>query len=150
MNTRELAKAFTDMCAKGELEAAGKKFWSDDIVSREPMTGDMAELRGRKAVEEKANGGVRTTKCIISRSRVPTCTAINSSFASSWRSRQRARNACTSMRSGFTRSGTVRSSRKASLWAARNPNQIASSSRHSSTRALAERYLRRAKSRRPV
>ena len=43
MNTQELAKAFTDMCAKGELEAAGKKFWSDDIVSREPMTGDMAE-----------------------------------------------------------------------------------------------------------
>src|SRR5437870_182574 len=53
MNTQELAKAFTDMCAKGELEAAGKKFWSDDIVSREPMTGDMAELKGRKAVEGK-------------------------------------------------------------------------------------------------
>jgi len=53
MNTQELAKAFTDMCAKGELEAAGKKFWSDDIVSREPMTGDMAELKGRKAVERK-------------------------------------------------------------------------------------------------
>src|SRR5262245_2579079 len=52
-NTQELAKAFTDMCAKGELEAAGKKFWSDDIVSREPMTGDMAELKGRKAVEGK-------------------------------------------------------------------------------------------------
>ena len=53
MNTQELAKAFTDMCAKGELEAAGKKFWSDDIVSREPMTGDMAVLKGRKAVEGK-------------------------------------------------------------------------------------------------
>jgi ketosteroid isomerase-like protein len=54
MNTQELAKAFTDLCAKGELEAAGKKFWSDDIVSREPMTGDMAELKGRKAVEGKS------------------------------------------------------------------------------------------------
>jgi hypothetical protein len=53
MNTQELAKAFTDMCAKGEFEAAGKKFWSDDIVSREPMTGDMAELKGRKAAEGK-------------------------------------------------------------------------------------------------
>ena len=53
MNTLDLAKAFTDMCAKGELEAAGKKFWSDDVVSREPMTGDMAELKGRKAVEGK-------------------------------------------------------------------------------------------------
>jgi hypothetical protein len=54
MNTQELAKAFTDMCAKGELDAAGKKFWSDDIVSLEPMTGDMAELRGREAVERKS------------------------------------------------------------------------------------------------
>ena len=53
MNTKELAKAFTEMCAKGELEAAGKRFWSDDIVSREPMSGDMAELKGRKAVEGK-------------------------------------------------------------------------------------------------
>src|SRR5262249_22106822 len=51
MNTQELAKAFTDMCTKGELEAAGKKFWSDD--SREPMTGDMAVLKGRKAGEGK-------------------------------------------------------------------------------------------------
>ena len=44
MNTQELAKSFTDMCAKGEFDAAGKKFWSDDVVSREPMTGDMAGL----------------------------------------------------------------------------------------------------------
>jgi len=36
MNTQELAKAFTDMCAKGEFDAAGKKFWSDDIVSFRP------------------------------------------------------------------------------------------------------------------
>jgi len=122
MNTQELAKAFTDMCTKGELEAAGKKFWSDDIVSREPMTGDMAELKGRKAVEGKSHGGMQTTKCTVSRSRVPMCTAINSSFASSQTSRPRARNACTSMRSGYTQSGTVRSSRKAFSWAARNPN----------------------------
>jgi hypothetical protein len=54
MNTQDLAKAFTDMCAKGELDAAGRKFWSDDIVSREPMSGDMAELKGRQAVERKS------------------------------------------------------------------------------------------------
>jgi len=29
---------------EGEFDAAGKKFWSDDVVSREPMTGDMAVL----------------------------------------------------------------------------------------------------------
>src|SRR5262249_47925176 len=53
MRTQELAKTFTDMGAKGEFDAAGKEFWSDDIVSREPMTGDMAVLKGRKAVEGK-------------------------------------------------------------------------------------------------
>ena len=53
MNTQDLAKNFTEMCMKGEFDAAGKKFWSDDVVSREPMTGDMAELKGRKAVEGK-------------------------------------------------------------------------------------------------
>jgi hypothetical protein len=53
MNTQDLAKNFTEMCTKGEFDAAGKKFWSDDVVSREPMTGDMAELKGRKAVEGK-------------------------------------------------------------------------------------------------
>jgi hypothetical protein len=53
MNTQELAKTFTDLCAKGEFDAAGQKFWSDDVVSREPMPGDMAEMKGRKAVEGK-------------------------------------------------------------------------------------------------
>jgi ketosteroid isomerase-like protein len=53
MKTQDLAKTFTDMCAKGEFDAAGKKFWADDVVSREPMTGDMAMLKGRKAVEGK-------------------------------------------------------------------------------------------------
>lgn len=54
MSTQELAKAFTDMCKAGKFEAAGKQFWSDDIVSIEPMTGDMARLQGRKAVEGKS------------------------------------------------------------------------------------------------
>ena len=53
MTSQELAQAFTDLCKKGEFDAAGKRFWSDDIVSKEPMTGDMAEIRGRKGVEAK-------------------------------------------------------------------------------------------------
>ena len=53
MDTQQLAKDFTAMCARGEFDEAGKKFWSDDIVSLEPMTGDMARLQGRKAVEGK-------------------------------------------------------------------------------------------------
>ena len=50
MDTKEVAKAFTALCAKGEFDAAGQKFWSDDVVSREPMPGDMARMEGRKAV----------------------------------------------------------------------------------------------------
>ena len=49
MDTKEVAKAFTALCAKGEFDAAGQKFWSDDVVSREPMPGDMARTEGRKA-----------------------------------------------------------------------------------------------------
>ena len=53
MNTQDLAKTFTELCAKGEFDAAGQKFWSDNVVSREPMPGDMAMMKGRKAVEGK-------------------------------------------------------------------------------------------------
>jgi hypothetical protein len=53
MKTQDLAKTFTELCTKGQLEAAGRKFWSDDVVSREPMTGEMAVIKGRKAVEGK-------------------------------------------------------------------------------------------------
>jgi ketosteroid isomerase-like protein len=53
MSTQELAQAFTDLCKQGEFEQAGRLYWSDDIVSKEPMEGDMAEIRGRKGVEGK-------------------------------------------------------------------------------------------------
>jgi ketosteroid isomerase-like protein len=53
MSTQELAQAFTDLCRKGEFEEAGKRFWSDDIVSKEAMPGEMAEIKGRKGVEAK-------------------------------------------------------------------------------------------------
>ena len=53
MNTQEIAKKFTELCKAGKFEDAGKQFWSEDIVSLEPMTGDMARLQGRKAVEGK-------------------------------------------------------------------------------------------------
>ena len=54
MNTQDLAKAYTELCSQGKFDEAGKKFFSDDVVSREPMTGDMAVLKGRKAVEGKS------------------------------------------------------------------------------------------------
>ena len=67
MTTQELAHAFTALCKKGEFEAAGRIYWSDDIVSREARPGDMAEIRGRKGVEGKgvwwyANHEIHSTK----------------------------------------------------------------------------------------
>lgn len=53
MTPQELAKAFTDLCKQGQFEEAGRLYWSDDIVSMEPMPGDMAVLKGRTAVEAK-------------------------------------------------------------------------------------------------
>jgi len=53
MNTQEIAKSFTDLCKAGKFDDAGTTFWSEDIVSLEPMTGEMARLQGRKAVEGK-------------------------------------------------------------------------------------------------
>jgi hypothetical protein len=53
MNTQEIAKSFTDLCRAGKFDEAGRKFWADDVVSIEPMTGDMARLQGRKACEGK-------------------------------------------------------------------------------------------------
>jgi hypothetical protein len=53
MNTQDVAKDFTALCVKGEFEAAGEKYWAEQVVSREPMSGDMAVLKGRKAVKGK-------------------------------------------------------------------------------------------------
>lgn len=53
MTPTENATAFTDLCKRGEFEEAGKRFWSDDVVSREAMDGPMARVQGRAAVEAK-------------------------------------------------------------------------------------------------
>ncbi len=53
MHTKIIADAFTALCAKGEFIEAGRIHWSDDILSCEAMPGDMAELKGRAAVEAK-------------------------------------------------------------------------------------------------
>lgn len=52
--TREVADEFARLCKANQFEEAGRRFWSDDIVSREAMEGDMAMLRGRAAVEGKS------------------------------------------------------------------------------------------------
>ena len=54
MTTQDLAQAFTALLKAGKSEQAGADFWADDIVSLEPMTGDMAVSTGRAAVEAKS------------------------------------------------------------------------------------------------
>lgn len=53
MTTNELAQAFTALLKAGKFDQAGADHWSDDIVSMEPMEGEMAMLKGRKAVDAK-------------------------------------------------------------------------------------------------
>lgn len=47
-----IAKDFVGLCQTGQFEAAGSKYWSDDVVSIEPM-GDAQETRGKAAVAGK-------------------------------------------------------------------------------------------------
>ncbi len=53
MSTQQTAQAFTELCRAGRYEEAGEKFWSDDVVSIEPMPGEMQRLEGRQAVKAK-------------------------------------------------------------------------------------------------
>jgi hypothetical protein len=53
MSTSEVAQSFTELCRAGKFEEAGQRFWSEGVVSVEPMTGEMARMEGRKAVEGK-------------------------------------------------------------------------------------------------
>jgi len=55
MNTHDVAIAFTALCARGAFEDAGAQFWAEDVVSLEPMEGDMARLTGRAAVTGKSD-----------------------------------------------------------------------------------------------
>ena len=53
MSTQEVARSFTALCRAGKFDEAGHKFWADKVISIEPMSGPMAHLEGRKAVEAK-------------------------------------------------------------------------------------------------
>ena len=55
MTIETLAKDFCALCAAGKGEEAGEKYWSDNVVSLEPMEGDMARLEGRAAVKGKGD-----------------------------------------------------------------------------------------------
>jgi ketosteroid isomerase-like protein len=53
MNAEAVAKAFTEMCKAGQLDEAGEKFWSPDVVSIEAMAGPMQTVHGIEGVRAK-------------------------------------------------------------------------------------------------
>jgi hypothetical protein len=53
MSTQEIAKSFTSLCRAGKFDEAGHAYWSDKVISIEPMSGPMARLEGIKALEDK-------------------------------------------------------------------------------------------------
>ena len=54
MSIADLAKDFAALCTQGAGEAAGEKYWADDVVSIEAMDGPMREVRGKAAVKGKS------------------------------------------------------------------------------------------------
>ena len=51
--TNEVAQDFVQMCKQGNFDEAGHKYWADNVVSLEPMEGDMARAEGLDAVKAK-------------------------------------------------------------------------------------------------
>jgi hypothetical protein len=55
MDTLSIANDFVKLCQSGNFDEAGEKYWSADIVSIEPMPGDMQEVRGLAGVRAKGD-----------------------------------------------------------------------------------------------
>jgi ketosteroid isomerase-like protein len=53
MTTTEIAEAFAALCKANKGDEAAAIYWSDDVVSIEPMDDPMARLEGREAVLKK-------------------------------------------------------------------------------------------------
>ena len=51
--TQEIAQDLVAMCQRGEFDASGEKYWADDVVSLEPMPGEMARIQGKAGVRGK-------------------------------------------------------------------------------------------------
>jgi ketosteroid isomerase-like protein len=53
MDTLTIANDFVKICSTGDFDQAGEKYWSPDVVSVEPMPGDMQVATGVAAVRAK-------------------------------------------------------------------------------------------------
>jgi hypothetical protein len=62
MDTLQIAEAVAGLCRQGKFLEAGETYWADDVLSLEPFTGDMAELRGKAAVKAKGDWWVEANE----------------------------------------------------------------------------------------
>ncbi|CAN5400614.1 nuclear transport factor 2 family protein [soil metagenome] len=53
MSIQDIAADLVALCKAGKFEEPGEKYWADDVVSIEAMTGDMARVTGKDAVRGK-------------------------------------------------------------------------------------------------
>lgn len=51
----EIAEDLVAMCRRGEFEASGEKYWASNVVSLEPIEGDMARVEGLAGVRAKGD-----------------------------------------------------------------------------------------------
>jgi ketosteroid isomerase-like protein len=56
MDVREIAADYAAMVAAGQMDQAAMKYWSDELVTREALPGDMAETHGKAQAVAKAEG----------------------------------------------------------------------------------------------
>ena len=50
---QEIAEDLVAMCKEGKFDESGEKYWAEDVVSLEPMPGDMARIQGIAGVRGK-------------------------------------------------------------------------------------------------
>jgi ketosteroid isomerase-like protein len=53
MTIKDIADDLVALCKAGKFDESGEKYWADDVVSVEAMTGDMARVAGKAAVRGK-------------------------------------------------------------------------------------------------
>jgi ketosteroid isomerase-like protein len=53
MDTRDVAEQFTALCKAGQFDEAGERFWAEDVVSLEAMSGEGQRAEGRDALRAK-------------------------------------------------------------------------------------------------
>jgi ketosteroid isomerase-like protein len=50
---QEVANDLVAMCKQGQFDESGEKYWAEDVVSLEPMEGEMARIQGKAGVRAK-------------------------------------------------------------------------------------------------